>query len=197
MPLFFSRLHLPHRHSLNAKESNTKEASNSKSPFRHASVNLENAPSEKESHENMKLVMLWIEKLNKHSTEGFRDLVTDDYIVQFAEQEMNIDSFLEECQGVWDAFPDFAYNGKSIEMRDDGVVVAHRFVAKGTHTGKAYGFGPYDPIAPNGAAVENDPETSYFFFKQGKICKQVVSYIDGDMTGPAGLYTQLGGFPLL
>jgi hypothetical protein len=81
----------------------------------------------------------------------------------------------------------------------NGVIILQGFRACGTHNGAPFGFGPFDPIPAEGMFVENDPEETYFYFQpnnHAQFCR-AAWYTMGDMTGPSGLYTQLGGFPLL
>eukprot|EP00934_Nitzschia_sp_Nitz4_P004939 Nitzschia sp. Nitz4//scaffold299_size22801//20930//21568//NITZ4_008540-RA/size22801-processed-gene-0.54-mRNA-1//-1//CDS//3329546357//4929//frame0 len=147
--------------------------------------------------QNLNAVMDLIEAMNKQDYQKLLEVTSDDYIVEFEQQELIRSDFFEELEKVWKSFPDFSIEGEYYEVRPDGVIVAHKFVPKGTHTGAPYGCGPYDAIPASGKKVVNAPETVYFYCRDGKVCRHIVIYNEGDMSGPAGFYTQLGGFPLL
>ena len=84
-----------------------------------------------------------------------------------------------------------------MEGAEDGSV-RFQIVARGTHTGAPYAYGPFSPIPTTGRYLENDPEESTMYFIGDKIFKHVISPKgEGQMTGFAGFYTQLGGFPCL
>ena len=135
---------------------------------------------------------------NDHDMEACRQFVTVDFVTKFDEFEAEFDDYAREAQNVFDAMPDFNFRSKPgcMTLRDDGVVVVENLIPNGHHTGKPYAFGPCEPIEAKGTYVENAPETLYFHFRNGKIYKQIV-VAHGEMTGPPGIYTQLGGFPLL
>ena len=94
-------------------------------------------------------------------------------------------------------FPDFQFSCDLMSYHS-GVVVLQGFQAGGTHTGAPFACGPCEPIEATGKVIVNDPEEVYLFFRRGeeKISRIIVC-AKGEMTGPAGIYTQLGGFPLL
>ena len=110
--------------------------------------------------------------------------------------EMAWNDLAGEVDKLKQSFPDFCLIHKFLKDGRNGEPVAARFVAVGTHTGVPFGFGPCEPIPAQGKKVINDPEEFHYFFRKGKICRIRV-YPQGDMTGPSGFYTQIGGFPLL
>lgn len=143
----------------------------------------------------------YFRQLNDHNIQGAEQLLTDDYIVYFrsSDYELAWEDLAQEGQKILDAFPDYRFTYCRIETEmvgDEVVVVVHNVTSGGTHTAKAYGFGPYDPIEPQGAFVLNDPEETRFYFRGNKIYKAEVTS-KGQLNGPAGIYTQLGGFPLM
>ncbi|CAB9511354.1 expressed unknown protein [Seminavis robusta] len=110
----------------------------------------------------------WIDSLNTHDPERLKTVVTESCMVVFAEQELPFSAYLEEVNKISGAFPDFHID------------------------------------CPNGFKVEydkqqrNDPETYYFYVNdEGKVWDFQIEAKEGDMTGPAGLYQQIGGFPIL
>ena len=127
----------------------------------------------------------------------------DDAIIQFMDKNKRLDCemswkmWAEEMESLTASFPDFSFTCDSMSC-DQGVVVLHRCQAKGSHSGAPYSCGPCEPIPAEGKKVMNDPEDIYVFFREGedKISRIVVC-ARGEMSGPAGIYTQLGGFPLV
>ena len=122
-------------------------------------------------------------------------MVTDDYTTTFGDHEMNWEDLAMETQKIFDAFPDYKFTFQKVEELGD-VVILHHFVPFGTHSGAAYAFGPCEPIEPSGRYVRTDPEEVHFKFRDGKICQNVV-FSDGELIGPAGIYFQIGGFPMI
>ena len=135
---------------------------------------------------------------NEHDLDGAKNQVTDDCVVTFpGGVEMNWKEYTVEFQKLVLSLPDFKFAYQSIEVMADGrMIVVHSMVPSGTHTGKPYAFGNCPPIEATGVSVENDPDQLRFFFRDGKICRQEV-HNDGKLTGPAGIYAQLGGIPNL
>eukprot|EP00934_Nitzschia_sp_Nitz4_P004659 Nitzschia sp. Nitz4//scaffold299_size22801//19256//19939//NITZ4_008539-RA/size22801-processed-gene-0.53-mRNA-1//-1//CDS//3329546354//4649//frame0 len=146
---------------------------------------------------NLNAAMDLFGAVNGHNIEKFLECTTPDFLIQFEDQEMSRDDFIEELQRVWASFPDFCLEGETFEVRADGLILARNFIPRGTHTGAPFAFGPYEPIPTSGKKVENAPENVCCKCREGKVCRYIVLYEEGDMSGPAGLYTQLGGFPLL
>lgn len=141
------------------------------------------------------LTMEFMKCMNNHDLQAARAMVTDDYHTKFGDHEMEWDDFEMETKKIFDAFPDFTYSFQKVEERGD-VIVLHHFIPFGTHTGTAYAFGPCEPVKPTGKYVRNDPEEVHFSFRDNKICSNTV-FCDGDLAGPAGIYAQVGGFPML
>ncbi|CAB9522498.1 expressed unknown protein [Seminavis robusta] len=144
----------------------------------------------------------FIENWNEHDMNGAEELITKDFVSVFsgadnAPVEMEYDDMVAEFTNLFEAFPDFKFQYDSIkECLANDVVVLSNLVSSGHHTAKPYAFGPCPPIEPSGKYVRNSPETYYFHFRDATICKLVVE-AEGEMTGPPGIYTQLGGFPLM
>ncbi len=127
---------------------------------------------------------------------------TEDCEVSFKDQELGLAGFGEEAVKIWKAFPDFHLtcpHGFQVEKDDKGQLycITRKCVPNGHHTGAPYGFGPYEPIPPTNKYVKNAPETFHMYVNgDGKVYR-VVIYAEGEMTGPAGIYQQIGGFPIL
>ncbi|CAB9521173.1 expressed unknown protein [Seminavis robusta] len=145
-----------------------------------------------------------IKSLHDNDWESTRALVADDLVCYFhnlsheVDYELNLNDLHEEVANIHRALPDFSLHYKSIRKHptNSGVVIVNQVVASGTHTAAPYAFGPFEPINPTGKKVVNDPEELHILVQDGKICR-LDFYPMGEYTGPAGLYTQLGGFPLL
>lgn len=141
------------------------------------------------------LTLDFMKQMNQHDLQAARSMVTDDYHTVYGDHEMKWDDFAMETQKIFDAFPDFTFSFQKVEERGD-VIVLHHFIPFGTHTGTAYAFGPCESVEPTGKQVRNDPEEVHFTFRGNKICRNAV-FCDGDLKGPAGIYAQIGGFPML
>jgi len=109
---------------------------------------------------------------------------------------LNLEGYVGELKQIWASFPDLHF--ETTTTADTGAVVTVDLQVSGTHSGVAYGFGPYDPIPTTGKKVKNDSE--YLTFHVDTSCNkstQLVGGTNGEMVGPQGFYTQIGGFPLL
>ena len=141
--------------------------------------------------------------------EEFLDKVLNGRNVQLAFEYMNSDcdivfadnhiltcqEFGDEVGRMFASLPDFSFSFSKVEGMENGTVVVRELIASGTHTGAPFGFGPCDPIPASGAKVVCDKEEIHFTFENGKISNlQVIAF--GEMTGPQGIYTLLGGFPM-
>lgn len=149
-------------------------------------------------HPNLVAAKAFIQTWINHDMEAGRAFVANGYRIQFRDHEFEFEDFVREFNQIFEAMPDFEFKYKYMVYNFiDNTVILHHMESSGTHTAKPYAFGPCDAIEPKGTHVQNSPETMTLHFDQdGKICKQVVQ-AHGEMTGPPGIYTQLGGFPLL
>ena len=149
------------------------------------------------------VVKEYLAKFNEHDVAAMRKLASDDYVVRFQDNtELMFENFAEEMQKMFDSFPDFnmSYCDQDFEEKSDSTVVVHKLLPSGHHTGAPYAFGPCDPIDPTGKFIRNDPETVHFHLREegGSLRILKLSVVPhGEMTGPQGIYTQLGGFPLM
>lgn len=145
----------------------------------------------------------FVARMNAHRITSIAELMTKDSYLHFLNQakeldaELSWDCWSQAMEQLNESFPDFNVQYQNIVYKC-GAVVMQGFRAGGTHTGKPFAFGPCEPIETTGIKVLNDPEEILFFFHEGqdKIARFIVAP-RGEMTGPAGFYTQLGGFPLL
>jgi len=147
------------------------------------------------------IVQEFIERINAQDRQAIRTMVTPDLKMCWEDQEMMFADYIEAVESVWKSFPDFHLSWQSIQESTDKkgkvVVTVKDCIPRGTHTGEPFGFGPYEPIEAQGTKIENAAETiTVHLTPDGKICQWLVN-VNGEMTGPAGMYTQLGGFPCM
>lgn len=148
------------------------------------------------------IVKLYLNRFNNREMEDVRAMFTDSCTCKFPNDcEMAIDEVYTAALNMVEALPDFKFTTRLIEevVLESGksFVVVHDLLAQGTHTGAPFAIGPYPEVEPSGKFVKNDPETVRFHFdKDGKICR-VKIIKSGVFSGPGGLYTQLGGIPLM
>jgi ketosteroid isomerase-like protein len=149
------------------------------------------------NNRNIAVAKKYLTSLNAHSLRDCEALVSKDFCIFCKESELSWDEYKTEMQAILNSFPDFKFQYNGMELTKDGVLHVHEVIASGTHTGDAYAYGPYEPIASSGTFVENEPERFEFHFRGERICK-IVLRSRGEKTGIQGIYSQLGGaFPLL
>jgi len=165
-----------------------------------------------EGERRISIVKDFFHRINKHEPSSAEELVTDDLQFHFYDLSKTLDCelpweyWVEEHERINASFPDFRFQYEravpiSVSNDDDDeeevvVVVLLGFRASGTHTGEPYGLGPCEAIPATGKRVLNDPEEVYCFLRGDKIAR-IVDYPRGEMTGPPGFYTQIGGFPMM
>ena len=109
---------------------------------------------------------------------------------------LDMETFARVSEMVVRSFPDihFQYKGIHESPTDPNLIVVDGFYCTATHTGAPYTFAPgvLPAIPTTGIAIRNDEENLYFTMVDGKIdAIALVAY--GCLTGPAGLYEQIGG----
>ncbi|CAB9526282.1 unknown protein [Seminavis robusta] len=139
------------------------------------------------------LVRAFLKKWNQHDMDGAREMVTNDFAIGFAaadNMEMDYDEYAAEAKKIYDAFPDFHFCYDSIEERkNDGVVVLHNLIVKNVTT-QLHAFGQPASLL-SGTRHDTIPETLYFHFEDGKICKQIVATEEDETKGSLGSYTEM------
>ena len=142
---------------------------------------------------------VWIH-MNAHHPEEIKALCTEDFLahVMGPDRQVQMKLTLAEIQAnsIFQAFPNFKFMYRSIQesLAEPGVIVVHDFVGTGAHTGDPFGFGPFPPIEPTGKVVVLDPSESHYHFdpETNLIYKEEIIAL-GEITGPPGVYVQLGG----
>lgn len=145
----------------------------------------------------MELCEEYIRQFNKHDVEGVRAFFRDDFRFVFSDHELTWNDFAGEAPKAFAAFPDLNLEHSHMEEREDGAIILRNLIASGTHTGEPYGFGPCDVIPTTGKYVKNDPEEIAIVFDEHNKMSRHEIVAKGEMTGFAGFYVQIGGFPLL
>ena len=191
--------------SSNNSEASSPQAAPTANPSVYANGNVV-----ADSIQKAAVVREWYTKMNEHDLDGARWLVTLDFCIVFhqdtSSQKMVWYEFYNECQDLFEAFPDYKISRTGMEAKDEAscngndsvVVIVQGVATHGTHTGTPYAFGAdSDPIEPTGKLVQSDPASAHFHFRKDKICKVEVHPKKGQVAGPAGIYIKLGGFPPL
>jgi hypothetical protein len=80
--------------------------------------------------------------------------------IHFTESCMSLKDYLEDFELMVQSFPDLDFESKGLRKApgSKNEMEVPYFQATGTHTGKAYGFGPYPAVPTSGLKVANDPE---------------------------------------
>lgn len=149
--------------------------------------------------------------LNSHDLDAYRSIVHPNCIHVFASSnmEVTVTDYLAEMKDVFESFPDLTFEYKAIELppprKGENVntstptsCIIRGFAARGTHTGMPYGFGPFPPIPTSNQSVYIEP-LDYRIqvdIGTGTILRVIAMDDRNVVSGPPGLYTQIGGFPL-
>ena len=124
-----------------------------------------------------------------------------DFLFVDSDCEMPAYEFYTAVKETTESFPDLHFHWKSMsikgingpESKHPGtVVVIKNYYGIGTHTGKPYGFGPYPPIAATGKRIRDQKIEFTFVVRDGKISHAIIDAF-GQVVGPPGFYTKLGG----
>ena len=157
--------------------------------------------AEEDMEPYLDLVQDLIKCTNERDLAGIGRLVTDDLYYRFFDgsgqlvMELSLEDVAPEFNNTYQSFPDFAMTIQEVvsnAKNDAGTqVVAVRVVASGTHSGAPYSFAGCEPIPTSGKKLVNDPEEFHYHIKEGKVFR-IEIHPKGELTGPAGFYTQLG-----
>ena len=149
----------------------------------------------------MKSAKLFFQYYNEHAIDKALQEVVAEKCTIYMKSDMTLtkEEFFGSVQHCIESFPDLRFDVGRYEKQPDGSVICYDVMVIGTHTGKPFGFGPYEPIdvVNPPVKVQNDPEDVQLIFdKDHKMTKYVFLTV-GELSGPPGLYTQLGGFPVM
>lgn len=157
-------------------------------------------PVAAERSPNEKTVALFFQLINRHR---IQEIATQCFApngtIAFQNMSTAIGEFCTEMESIVMSFPNFDISFTTIAEKSFGIVVVEDGVATGTHTGAAYGFGPFPPVAKSHRTVRNDPERYEFHLDENQRIThcRVCCRDEGALSGPAGFYEQVGGFPCL
>lgn len=166
-------------------------------------VDAEEATDQTQQQQWLATAKGFVERVNRHDNRSAKELVTPDNHWHFynlsktLENELPWSCWAEEHERINASFPDFRFVYRQAVLVPGGIAL-QGFRASGTHTGEPYAMGACEPIPANGTKVLNDEEETYLFFRPGESeIARIVVCPKGEMTGPAGFYTQIGGFPMM
>lgn len=143
---------------------------------------------------NVQLITDWVNAFDEHNLEKVKERTKEDCTVDFAESEMNMlaSDFFAATAMLYASFPDLHFTWSSIEACGPDRVIVKTYQASGHHTGAPFGFEPFDPIAPKGTFVEDEPMELNLLIQDGKVAHCITKAF-GALVGPPGYYVKLGG----
>ena len=161
-------------------------------------VLTKDTPVPEDAPEELKALREFIRYKDTHNFEKMIELTDERCFCNFvdSETEMPAYEFIAAFKDKCTSFPDLRFYWKSMKIHErssDGVaIIIEDYYGIGTHTGPAYGFGPYEPVPTTGITVRDEPIEVTFTVKDGKITNAVVDAF-GKIVGPPGFYTKIGG----
>lgn len=100
--------------------------------------------------------------------------------------------YVAVMESVWASFPDFKLGYQTLREDRPGLILLEPVEPSGTHTGKPFAFANFPPVPPCGKKVTCATERVWITMENGKITLFEI-FAQGATTGPAGLYTLIGG----
>ncbi|CAB9531929.1 unknown protein [Seminavis robusta] len=159
-------------------------------------------PIPSDAPKELRVVREWIRAKDEHNLEKCQELTTENCRFTFtdSETEMPAHELYESLVDLFASFPDLHFFCKSLKVQGPStnrnnpgiVVVAKDYYGIGKHTGAPYFFGPYPPVEPTGKTVRDENIEFTFTVRDGKIVDADI-YAFGEMVGPPGFYTKVGG----
>ena len=140
----------------------------------------------------------FLDAMNRQDFAAFMEKIAKNCVIEFPDAAtMNFDEFRQEMENCFASFPDTRFSYSPAKVVQPGkMAIISKLSVSGTHTGKPYGFGPYPEIEAKGIKVQNDPERMTVTANENGEISLVLFEPLGEMTGPPGFYTQIGGFPI-
>ena len=159
-----------------------------------AEVETVQVEESRSSSKAIEVAKRFLEYYNAQDNEKLSAILSSDCIFCFPNAEMLAEAFIEDANLMRKSFPDKKLSCDNIRLIEPGVVKFTDLQCSGTHTGAPYGFGPYPLIEATGRKVLNDPEDCMVYINEttGQMTKMVIK-AKGRLTGPPGLYEQIGG----
>lgn len=154
--------------------------------------NVADSHPQEEAHQVI-IARHFLNSIARGDVVGMKTFTHENCIVYFADDvELIISDLAEEVVKCYESFPDQVFHYLEARVVEPNVVV-FKYQWTGTHTGKPFAFGPYDPIPAKGTfVVAVDPERCTITFRDGLI---VMCRVDpeGPNTGWHGVYREIGG----
>ena len=142
----------------------------------------------------------FVQCFRENNLEGIRALCTPECDLDFSETPMPLREYLDEYRRIMLSFPDFTLECRGVKRVSGkpNKFCLEFLQASGTHTGEPYGFGPYPEVPTSNIKFRNDPERVIFTVDpaRGNKVSNLLIIPSGEMTGPPGIYKQIGGFPI-
>lgn len=148
------------------------------------------------SSENCELVKCnWCDALLHQDLKTARDFCSEYAIAIVTGTSMYIPlSFqLDMYAEFFDSFPDYCMTYEEIREVKPGVVKITKYRERGSHTGKAFSLGRYDPMPALGLCMEDEPHDVTLHIADGNVTRLIIHADHGQLVGPAGFYIRLGG----
>lgn len=100
--------------------------------------------------------------------------------------------YIAVMESVWASFPDFKLGYQTLREDRSGLILLEPVEPSGTHTGEPFAFANFPPVPTCGKKVTCATERVWITLENGKITLMEIFAL-GAVTGPAGLYTLIGG----
>merc|ERR1712224_899731 len=147
-----------------------------------------------------KLVRQYLYDQDSFNFEGMQKVTDERCTINFIDSDADMlpREFFDLVKSTQASFPNLHFFWKY--MRISGidattgwtVVTVKDYYGIGKNDGVPYGFGPYEDIPATGIIVRDDPIQFQFLVKGGKVMKMFADAY-GEIVGPPGFYTKIGG----
>jgi len=179
--------------------SSTSKSTNSTDSYKYQKY-FQNEPLPEEAPPEIKMIRQYLYDKDSFNYEGMQKATDGRCTMFFIDSEFDFHprDFLETLKSAKASFSNLHFFWKCMNISgvdaDTGctVVTVTDYYGTGKHDGVPYGFGPYEEIPATGITVKIAPIKFEFFVKDGKVMKMVID-ADGEIVGPPGFYTQIGG----
>ena len=138
----------------------------------------------------------YLKCLNAHDIDGFKAIWNPLGVFNSAMGETPVAIAFEETLKVFKCFPDVTFYATGIECifsdQRKGIFRIKKIGLEGTHTGEAFGVGPYKPVKASGVKIAPDPDFMILTIIDGLI-QEIQLTPHGPCSGLECLYEQVGG----
>lgn len=160
----------------------------------------QNEPIPDDARSEIKLIRQFLYDKDARNFDGM-EAVTDDsctfYFID-ADTDMLPRHFYESVSGTFDSFPNLHFFWRYMKISgvdpETGctIVKVKDYYGEGRHTGTPYTFEPFPDIPATGINVRDANIELQFLVKNDKVAKMIID-ADGQLVGPPGFYTKIGG----